>query len=189
MRNLTPRQQAWFASVQASLERDTGRSLDQWVAIVRAGCPDGAPSTQRAWLKQVHGLSIVRTAQIVDAMSASSDPWDDAEGLRSALWKNAASNAILVAFEAAIADIPELIPTQRKGYSAWSRKVQFAALKPLRNGQALLGLALPFESDSRLRASKRESWSERLKSAMLIASPADINDSLVTLVRKAWELS
>ena len=34
--NLTERQQKWFASVRAGLERDTGRSLTEWVEIARA---------------------------------------------------------------------------------------------------------------------------------------------------------
>ena len=38
--NLTPRQQKWFASVQASLVRDTGKTLDEWVAIATS-CPAG----------------------------------------------------------------------------------------------------------------------------------------------------
>ena len=32
--SLTERQKKWFASVAASLERDTGKSLAQWVEIV-----------------------------------------------------------------------------------------------------------------------------------------------------------
>ena len=36
---LTPRQEKWFASVRASLERDTGKSLAEWVAIARK-CPE-----------------------------------------------------------------------------------------------------------------------------------------------------
>ena len=40
--NLTPRQQKWFASVQASLERDTGKTLDEWVAIAKS-CPETKP--------------------------------------------------------------------------------------------------------------------------------------------------
>jgi hypothetical protein len=77
--------------------------------------------------------------------------------------------------------------TQRKGYTAWSRNVQFAALKPIKGGTVRLGIAVPPESDSRLSPPKNESWSERLKSVTPLASPADIDDSLVALVRQAWD--
>ncbi|HEX5262572.1 MAG TPA: hypothetical protein VFW13_03545 [Phenylobacterium sp.] len=44
---LTPRQEKWFASVKASLERDTGKSLDEWVAIART-CPETRPKARAA---------------------------------------------------------------------------------------------------------------------------------------------
>jgi hypothetical protein len=35
MGHLTERQKKWFASVREGLERDTGKSLEDWVAIAR----------------------------------------------------------------------------------------------------------------------------------------------------------
>ena len=35
---LSPRQEEWFASGKASLERDTGKTLEEWVVIART-CP------------------------------------------------------------------------------------------------------------------------------------------------------
>ncbi len=185
--NLTPRQEAWFASVKASLERDTGKPLAEWVAIVKRDCPESERRKQEAWLKATYGMTMIRAGQVVHALSPEPDPWEEAEGLRAALWKDPASAHILTAFEAAVADLPGVIPTQRKGFSAWSRQVQFAALKPMRGGMASLGLAVPADSDSRLVPAGKQSWSERLKSAMPLSSAADIDDSLVLLVRKAWQ--
>ena len=39
---LTDRQKKWFASVEASLERDTGNTLAQWAKIAKA-CPETTP--------------------------------------------------------------------------------------------------------------------------------------------------
>ena len=39
---LTERQKKWFASVEASLERDTGKTLAQWVKIAKT-CPETTP--------------------------------------------------------------------------------------------------------------------------------------------------
>ena len=40
--HLTERQKKWFASVREGLARDTGKSLEEWVAIAQA-CPETAP--------------------------------------------------------------------------------------------------------------------------------------------------
>jgi hypothetical protein len=37
--NLTERQQKWFATIRAGLERDTGKSMAEWIAIDRT-CPE-----------------------------------------------------------------------------------------------------------------------------------------------------
>ncbi|ESQ92191.1 hypothetical protein ABAC460_04695 [Asticcacaulis sp. AC460] len=186
--NLTERQQKWFASVQASLERDTGKTLAEWVEIVRRDCPETTTGKQSAWLKANHGLGVNRAAQILDALNPAG-LWDDPDTLRAALWKDAQSAAILQAIEALISQISDVVPTQRKGYSAWSRKVQFAALKPVRGGQALLGLALSPQTYPRLEACGKESWSERLKSKITLTGPDVADDNLLTLLRQAADKS
>lgn len=186
MANLTPRQEKWFASVKASLERDTGKPLDEWVGIVTRDCPETERRKRELWVKETYHVSGIRAGQIVNAAWPEEDPWDDPVKARALLWTDPASAAILTAFEAAIADIPDVIMTQRKSYTAWSRQVQFAALRPIKGGTARLGIAVPPDADSRLGAPKSESWSERLKSAVSLSSPADFDDSLVALVRLAW---
>jgi len=42
---------------------------------------------------------------------------------------------------------------------------------------------------TRLAAPGRESWSERLKAALAITRPEQIDDDLLALVRQAWERS
>jgi hypothetical protein len=187
MANLTPRQEKWFASVKASLERDTGKPLDEWVTIVMRDCPETERRKRELWVKETYQVSGIRAGQIVNAAWPEVDPWEDPIQARNLLWTDPRSKTLLEAFEAAIASIPDVLMTQRKGYTAWSRNVQFAALKPIKGGTVRLGIAVPPESDSRLSPPKNESWSERLKSVTPLASPADIDDSLVALVRQAWD--
>ena len=187
MVNLTPRQEKWFASVKASLERDTGKPLDEWVKIVMRDCPETERRKRETWLKDTYGMSMIRAGQIVNAAWPEVDPWEDPVQARAMLWTDPQSRAILEAFEARIAGIPDVLMTQRKSYTAWSRNVQFAALKPIKGGIVRLGIAVPPESDARLTVPKNESWSERLKSVLPLASAADIDDSLVALVRQAWD--
>jgi len=187
--HLTERQKKWFASVQASLERNTGKSLDQWVEIVRRDCPETKPRARTRWLKDIHGLGVNRAAQILSAAFPEGPGWDDADALRAAVWADPASAAILTALEAAVADLDGLVTGQRKTFTAWSREFQFAAAKPVKGGTALLGLAVTPDASARLSAPKNESWSERLKAKIALASPAEVDDELKALLKAAWERS
>jgi len=186
--HLTDRQRKWFASVQASLERDTGKTLDQWVAIART-CPETTPGKRVAWLREHHGLGVNRIAHILSEAFPAATGWDDAEALRAALWTDPASTAIFEAVEAAVAGFPGLVTGQRKGFSAWSRNFQFAAVRPLKGGKARLGLCVPVEADPRLVEPKNEGWSERLKAAVTLESPADVDPAIRALLRQAFERS
>ena len=139
---LTERQKKWFATVQANLEKNTGKPLAEWVAIMKT-CPETAPRAQTAWLKAEYGVGQNHGAQILDACRPSDGPgWDEPEALRAALWKDPASLAILQAVERVADEIEGVISGQRKGYTSFSRSVQFAAMRPLKGGRALLGLKL-----------------------------------------------
>ncbi len=186
---LTERQKKWFASVQASLERDTGKTLEQWVEIVRRDCKETRPKARVDWLKANHGLGVNRAAHILSVAFPSELGWDDAAGLRAALWTDPASTAILEAIEAAVAGFPGLVTGQRKAFTAWSSKVQFAAAKPVKGGTVSLGLALTPDASPRLSEPRNESWSERLKAKLALASPAEVDDEVKALLKAAFERS
>lgn len=185
---LTERQQKWFASVRASLERDTGKTLDEWVAIART-CPETKPRARSQWLKEHHGLGANRAAQVLSAAFPSADGWDNPDRLRAALWTDPASRAILETVELAAKALPEVVVGQRKQVTAFSRKVQFAAIRPVKGGTAMLGLALDPAADPRLEAPRNESWSERLRARMPLASPDAVDTPVVALLKAAWERS
>src|SRR6185312_15374298 len=138
---LSPRQQKWFASVQASLERDTGKTIDEWVAIAKT-CPETRPKARTDWLREHHGLGVNRAAHVLSVAFPSGMGWDEPEKLRAALWTDPAGAAILAAVETAATALPDVIVGQRKTFTAFSREFQFAALKPIKGGKALLGLAV-----------------------------------------------
>jgi len=115
--------------------------------------------------------------------------WDSPEQLRANLWKDPASTAIFEAVEAAVAGFPGLVTGQRKGFSAWSRNFQFAAVRPVKGGKARLGLCVTPGVDPRLVEPKNEGWSERLKAAVTLDSPADVDGPLTALLRDAFDRS
>jgi hypothetical protein len=186
---LTERQQKWFASVQASLERDTGKTIDQWVEIVRTECKETKAKARAEWLKTTYGVGQNRAAHIFAVAYPEAGGWDDADTLRKALWTDGGSTAILEAIEAAVADFPGLVTGQRKAFTAWSNKVQFAAAKPVKGGGVSLGLALTPDTAARLSEPKNESWSERLKAKLALASPTEVDDEVRALLKAAWDRS
>lgn len=186
--DLTERQQKWFASVQASLERDTGKTIDEWVAIAKT-CPEARPRARTDWLREHHGLGVNRAAHVLSVAFPSAEGWDQPEALRAKLWTDPASTAILEAVERAATALPDVVTGQRKQVTAFSRKVQFAAVRPVKGGKAMLGLALDPDADPRLETPKNEAWSERLKGRLLLESAADVDASITALLKQAWERS
>lgn len=184
---LTEQQQKWFASVRANLQRETGKTLEEWVEIVRRECKETKPKARTDWLRATYGIGANRAATIFSVAFPSEMGWDDADGLRAALWTDPASAAILEAVETALADFDGLVTGQRKAFTAWSRKAQFAALKPLKGGQAMLGLAVTPDASPRLLEPKNEGWSDRLKAKLPLTSPAEIDDEVRALLKAAWE--
>ena len=186
--NLTERQKKWFATVQANLESKTGKPLDEWVTIART-CPHTTSGKQAGWLKENYGLGVNHASYVLWKAFPSDQPgWDDPAALRAQLWKDDASHAILQALEQAVADLPGLVVGQRKGYTSFSKDVQFAAARPLKGGKALLGLKLEPAASPRLSApTRKESWSERLTGVVELASPADVDADVKALLGKAWE--
>lgn len=183
---LTERQKKWFATVQANLEKNTGKSLADWIAIMKT-CPEAAPRAQAAWLKAEYGVGQNHVAQILDACRPADGPgWDEPEALRAALWKDPASLAILEAVERVAHGVEGVISGQRKGYTSFSRAVQFAAMRPLKGGRALLGLKLEPEASSRLSPSvRRESWSERLTATVELNAVDQVDAEISRLFAEA----
>lgn len=186
---LTERQKKWFASVKANFEAKTGKTLAEWVAIAKT-CPHDRPKARADWLREHHGLGVNHAAFVLGEAFPSADPsWDDPAALRAQLWKDPASLAILQAVETAVAKLPEHVSGQRKAFTAFSRRVQFAAMKPVKGGGAALGLAVTPDASRRLAAPKNESWSERLKAVVQLASPTDVDAEIEALLKQAWERS
>ncbi|HEV7384884.1 MAG TPA: DUF4287 domain-containing protein [Phenylobacterium sp.] len=185
---LTPRQEKWFASVKASLERDTGKTLEEWVVIART-CPETKPKARSEWLRTNYGLGANRGAQVLHAAFPPEAGWDDDDKLRALLWTDPASTAIFEAVEKLATALPKVVTGQRKAFTAFSREFQFASMKPIKGGKVSLGLAVTPDADPRLEVPKNESWSERQKAKLLLESPVQADASVAALLKAAWERS
>lgn len=185
---LTEQQKKWFASVRAGLEKETGKSLAEWIAIAKT-CPETKHRARLQWFKEKHGLLQNRASYVLSEAFPPEAGWDEPEALKNALWTDPASRAIFDAVEGLVRTLPDIVTGQRKSFSAWSRNYQFAAMRPMKGGKARLGLAVPPETDPALEPAKNEGWSERLTSATVLNSPIDAGPGLAALLRSAWEAS
>lgn len=186
---LTARQEKWFQSVRRGLEANSGKSLAAWVEIARS-CPHEKPRARAKWLKTTYGLGQNHAMLVLGETFGSGEPgWDDPQTLRGALWTDPASRAILERLEAEIAELPQSICGQRKQFTAFSRKFQFAAIRPAKGGAADVGLAVAAEASARLAPAAKEGWSERLKAKTRLNGVGDIDPEVVRLLRAAWERS
>ncbi len=187
--NLTEQQKKWFASVREGLERDTGKTLDQWVKIART-CPETKPGARTKWLKEKHGIGVNRAATIFDAaFPGDGAGWDDPEKLIAGLWKNPDQLKIHDALVAHVSNIKGAIVGEKKSFTGFSRNYQFAAARPTKDG-VRLGLAVDPKSSRRLEPPKKnEGWSDRNKSVTVLSSTKDIDAELKKLLKAAFDAS
>ncbi len=185
--SLTERQQKWFASVHAGLERETGRSLAEWAEIARA-CPETAHRKRLAWMKAQYGLGQNRASIVLNAAFPPESGGSEPTMLADALWADPAAQAIHQAVRRIALALPEVVEGQRKGFTAYLRRLQFCALRPARQA-VRLGLAIEPDAHASLEPARREAWSERLHSVAVISSADSIPDPLPGWLRAAWERS
>ncbi len=190
---LTEQQRKWMASVRTSLPEKTGRPMDEWVAIART-CPETKPRARQKWFKEHHGLGVnyfsfveheMRTRDGGNSGAAHLGP---AEGAGAVLWRDPAAAEVFRAIEAMVAELPDVVSGQRKGFSSFSRRYAFAAARPVKQ-QLRLGLALPTSADPRLEPARNEGWSERLTAVLVLADREAVGDGVGRLLRQAWERS
>ena len=183
---LTGQQQKWFASVRASLERETGRSVAAWAEIARA-CPESAHRKRLAWMKAEHGLGQNFASIVLNEAFPPEASWATPDALADALWKDAGARAVFAAVREKALALPDVVMGQRKAFCAFSRKVQFAAVRPAKQG-VVLGLAL-LPDAAGLSAPGRESWSERLKSCVALSAVSDVDTRVDQWLGLAWDRS
>jgi hypothetical protein len=184
---LTEPQQKWFAAVRAGLERETGRSVAAWAEIARA-CPETAHRKRLAWMKAGHGLGQNFASLVLNEAFPPETSWNTPDALADTLWVDPQARAIFEAVRARAEKLPDIVIGQRRGFTAFSRNVQFAAIRAAKTG-AVLGFALPPDPAAGLLAPRRESWSGRLKSCVALAAMSDVDARIGRWLRAAWENS
>jgi hypothetical protein len=185
--HLTEQQRKWMASIRAGLERDTGKSLAEWVAIART-CPHEKQRARERWLKENYGIGVNRASLILGEAFPGRMSWEEPEKLLDQLWTDPDARAIYDAVAARAMKLEGAISGPRQTFSSFSRKHQFAAARPNKAG-VRLGLAVTPDASPRLAPAGKEGWSERLKSVTVLTRPKDVDAEIGRLLKAAWERS
>jgi hypothetical protein len=184
---MSGRSQKWMQAVAASLERDTGKTLEQWIKIAKA-CPETAPRKRAAWLRAKYGLGVNRAAQIFSAAFPSGPTWDQPDALLDQLWKDANGRAIYDAVAKLVRkEFPDAIIGPRKTFVSFSGKIQFAAIIPATGGKAEMGFPLPLSASNRLVTMKKRPWAEKHTGLLALSSPKEVDAEVKRLLRLSWE--
>lgn len=185
---MSARTAAWMAAVTASLERDTGKTLEQWVKIAKT-CPETAPRKRSQWLKEKYGLGVNRAAQIFSVAFPSGPSWDQPDALLDLLWKDKNGRAIYEAVVKMVRkEFPGVIVGPRKSFVSFSRNIQFAGILPAKDGKAELGLPLPVNTSKRLAPMKNgRPWAEKHTAILVLSSPKEVDAEVKRLLKLAWE--
>ena len=186
--SLTDQQKNWMAKVRASLETSTGKSMDEWIVVARTN-PETKPRARVQWMKDTHGLGQNYSMMVLHALAeADGENLRDTDNFRAVLWKDSKALAVLQAIEAQVKDFSGLVVGQRKGFTAFSRKAQFAALRPAKGG-VRLGLAVAPDADPRLEPARNEGWSERCTATLVLDDAANVDASVAALLKTAYDRS
>lgn len=180
----------YVQSMINSMKERTGKSLEEWVEIVR-----GTISEQKTgrvkWLKNEYGLNQNSAMLILHELDTDGKGGDIfTEDLTDSQFKgeNAPLRPLFDWFADRVKALGEDIVSQpSKTYVPFSRKRQFLIVKPLK-GKLHVGLALKEPIDSpRLVSAKGLGAPARITQQFEISSQEQIDDEAWGWIRKAYE--
>ena len=178
-------------AILANLEKKTGRTLEEWVALVKAH-PAAGHKERVDWLRRDHGLGGSTAGLIVwEADGQGGDAYEDTDALVDAQYagEKAPLRPILDAVLALVPRIGDDVRVgYRKTYVTLSRGRQFAVVVPTTRTRVDLGLALgDAPVGGRLLEARNLGGGERNTRRVALASPADVDDEVLALLRRAAE--
>jgi len=178
-----------MSAVADSMAARTGRSLDEWVALVAtSGIDPLDQNAVRRWLKDVHGVRQNSQWAIADA-AAQAAGWvrPSAEQYVDGQFTGAKA-ALRPAFEAvreAALSLGDDVTIEGRGtYVPFVRRRQFAAVA-VATGRLDLGLRLPVAPGSPRLEPARAPGSATHK--VRLAAPEDVDDEVRGLLRAAYD--
>ena len=179
-----------MSAVSESLAERTGRTLDEWVALVQASGIDPLDQNAvRRWLRSAHGVPQNSQWAIADA-AARAAGWvrpSTAEYIDSQYTgAKAALRPIYDKLAAAIEGLGDDVTVEgRGGYTPFVRRRQFAAVAAATRDRVDLGLRFTDPpADGRLQ---RSAGPGQATHKIALRSVGDVDDRVLHLLRLAYE--
>jgi hypothetical protein len=181
----------------ATLKEKTGRSLDEWLAVVREAGPK-SEKERREWLKREHKLGTNSAWWIAERAAGKGGETEDPEAyLRAAesyverMYSGPRANLLplyerLLALGLGLGRDVKACPCETM-VPLYRRHV-FAQLKPTTQTRIDLGLALgALKGEGRLIETGGFARKDRITHRLAIAAPGDIGDEVKRWLRVAYE--
>ena len=176
-------------AIVRNLGEKTGRTLEEWVDVLRADGPEGPRKDRVAWLKREHGLGHVQGGTVVDAC----DRPEAFAGVAPDLVVDsllAGKDVVRPLYEHVRAQIEllgdDVTLEPRQTYTAFSRGRQFALIHPLSN-RLELGLVVPDAAATTRFREAGSFGSGRATHRVSIVSEADVDGELLFWLRAAYD--
>jgi hypothetical protein len=174
-------------AVVANLPKKTGKSLQQWIAILKKDGPSDSKE-KVAWLKSVHKLGHV-TAQIVVANAEGhGDIYDDADKLVDDLF---GAGKLKKTYEAVVKAVKPLAGTKIrpcKTYVPFSSRRQYALAKPAAGGSRIdLQLSLGKDAPADERLARLKSRDVRMSHVVALSDPDDVDAKVKRWLKQAYD--
>jgi hypothetical protein len=177
----------YIASVEAKLEKATGKKMSHWVRVARK-CPHGRPADRLRWLKAEHGLGLAHAAVVLGrafglAALEAEAPGDPLDRVFS---KGFASQRPI--FDAVVAFAGRLGGTSirpRRNQVVLYRLKQYGVLKPSRKGLVLAFALKKYPKKAGLIVVPNPGASDRCKMALVLESRKDFGATAKSLLRQA----
>ena len=175
----------------------TGRSLEEWIVLVKKSGP-ATEKERREWLKKKYGLGTNAAGWIAERVDGKGTEEDSPEGYlkTAAEWVEAQYSGARAALRPLYEELLEVGFAVGKDVKACPGKTMvplyrnhvFAQIKPTTNTRIDLGLALGnMKTPKRLIDTGGYEKKDRITRRIEVRSKADINEELKRWLRKAWE--
>jgi len=178
-------------AIERNLPARTGKTLAQWVVLVKKGGPRDRRE-RVAWLRKEHGLGGTTAALVAYAAEGRRpiDEYADGDALVEAMYSGRKA-ALRSVHEAALAAARKLgkdvTPSARKTYVSLVRKRQFGAIQPSATDRVDLGLVLPgVVAKGRLEATTTVGGG-RVTHRIAPRSPKDVDAAVRRALRAAYD--
>jgi hypothetical protein len=174
-------------AVVANLPAKTGKSLEQWVAIIKKSGPSGTKERVQ-WLKDTHKLGHI-TAQIVVANAEGrGDIYENEEKLVEGLFgTNSTPRDIYQAILRAVKSLKDVKVRPCKTYVPFACRRQFALAKPAKPAGVDLQLALDKDVRPNHRLVRIKSRDRRMSHVVTLTSPKEVDGELRQWLKQAYD--